>query len=252
MFNVYLRWNHNYPLETLQGYPLINIVDFNQEYFERPSVPPELKDFERDFILTVRYTSKIPDLQFRPYIESDPKDLRRKCYVLSFAPDVEVPTVKKSKKKQKEPSTEVPELIRELVISTRDVTHFAIMDYIRPSVPTTSVSDLIRRQELFWKFYRCLLNYRINLTGIIEAPLGSAMKDLAIALKELPTNPSSVYLISVEHGASVTIQSVTAEDRTIVFKITQKTSGCFAATAHVSAYEVPSTVEEIRVDTETN
>lgn len=154
MFNVYLVWNPDYIIKIFKN-SLFDIVSHHYEYIEK------------NFILKITYTSKIPGLKLNPIIVQHPRH-NSKCTALFFMEDVENPLTG-----------------HELIIDTRTTDYCDFVDYIRVENGLSAINfDFIQRQEKYWRWLQYFNKYVVDFS-----------------IKEL----ENTYLISLTHGADVDI-----------------------------------------------
>jgi hypothetical protein len=131
MFNVYLVWNPDYIIKIFKN-SLFDIVSHHYEYIDK------------NFILKITYTSKIPGLKLNPIIVQHPRH-NSKCTALFFM--------------------EGHELINELIIDTRTTDYCDFVDYIRPVENGLSdFNNFIQRQEKYWRWLQYFNKYVVDFS----------------------------------------------------------------------------------------
>lgn len=129
MFNVYLVWNPDHVIKNFKS-SLFDIVSHQYEFLE-----------ERNFILKIAYTSKIPGLKINPVIVQHPRH-NGNCMALFLI--------------------ESDELTNELVIDTRTTNYCDFVDYIRPA--DANATDFIQRQEKYWRWLQHFNKYVVDFS----------------------------------------------------------------------------------------
>lgn len=212
MFLVFLAWNPDYPLRMLQDCDVFTLVDHTHEHLDT-----DKSESQRNYILRMKYTSKIYNLMMKPVMMTNLRRLEQQeqsCMAIFFEKTNDVDTV------------------QELIIDTRTIKFCDIVNYIQPidSVNLTA-DDLIMRQQKHWDFTNELLRHNIS---------GLQMNEL----------DNGKYLMSMEHGAGLTVRKVSSNEKIVTMDIVKTINCTVRGSAYIENYEVPNTVEDIQIQCE--
>ena len=218
MFNVGVQLNPTQPASAINGTGLFTVIS-EQKFPKAPTgqstgytrifnTPP--------FVLTIKYTSKVPGLYIRTEMKQHPNPERAKHwsqrkYMTGYF--------------EKDPEYKA---VHEIVIDTDEVTAFDIIDYIRPPTGVSlSADELVARQRKYWRCYLQLVELSPELD-----------------IRETGDN----YKIIIGHGARVNFRQVTVEHNVVIFKGTQIVRGAVQASLHTDTFLVPNTVTDFRLE----
>jgi len=166
---------------------------------------------ERNFIVWIKYTSKVPGLKIKPVMMKNPsckKNSKPTCMAFFF--------------------DKSEDITHELIIDTRTTIACDFVRYINyPGGSTITVDDLIERQHKHWRFSQELLLYGIS-SSIKEGSNGK-------------------YIMSLKHGSGIIILEISSDDRVVTFKIVNTNSCCNCAVTSIKEHEISKTVQDIQV-----
>jgi len=213
MFNVGLIWNPKHSLEIFES-SLFMITEHSYEYLGEKT-----EYGGQQYILKIKYTSKVPGLKLNPVMMKHPRYKRFKepnCMALFFA------------------KNESGSDSHELIIDTRTTLYCDIVDYVRPLDSTNlSVDDIIQRQRIYWHFCEQLASVNADNLYMKETTDGK-------------------YSLSFEHGGELSVNKMSFDETSgvLTFDMTKLINCIVCCAAYGKRYEVPKTLKDIKINCE--